>query len=158
LALGALGYISKPVNRELLVAEINNLAKSVRTIMVTDDNEFELNQMAQILETAGFKTLVAQSGEECLQKLEEEIPDLLILDLVMPETDGFEVLDRIRKKPETQNLPVIIVTAKNLSEDEKIRLHPKACKMKSGELLRNWMKIIQAGWRIPGRKNPESSW
>jgi CheY-like chemotaxis protein len=122
LALGALGYISKPVNRELLVAEINNLAKSVRTIMVTDDNNFELDQMSQILETAGFKTLLAHSGVECLQKLEEEIPDLLILDLVMPETDGFEVLDRIRKKPKTQNLPVIIVTAKNLSHDEKIRL------------------------------------
>ncbi len=122
LALGALGYISKPVNKELLMAEINNLSKSVRTIMVTDDNNFELTQMAQILETAGFKTLLAHNGAECLQKLEEEIPDLLILDLVMPETDGFEVLDRIRKKPETKNLPVIIVTAKNLSEDEKIRL------------------------------------
>ncbi len=122
LALGALGYISKPVNKELLMAEINNLSKSVHTIMITDDNNFELTQMAQILGAAGFKTLLAHSGTECLQKLEEEIPELLILDLVMPETDGFEVLDRIRKKPETQNLPVIIVTAKNLSQDEKIRL------------------------------------
>ncbi len=121
-ALGAVGYINKPVEKDILIREINHIQKHSKTILITDDNPFELDQIAHILREAKYKVLLAHSGEECLECLKKDIPDLLILDLIMPGMDGFEVLDEIRSNPDTQNLPVIIVTAKELSDQEKIRL------------------------------------
>jgi len=127
MALGAVGYVSKPVNRGLLIAEINNLCGSLaHSILIADDNEFELKEIARNIEQEGMKAIPAANGRICMEKLQEIRPDALVLDLIMPEMNGFEVLEEIRSNPDTRNLPVIVVTAKDLSMEEKQLLSGKA--------------------------------
>lgn len=122
IALGAVGYINKPVARNILISEIYKLNKAPDTVMIVDDNNFELNQISNIIKSEKINTVLASTGEECFKLLEDEIPDVLVLDLMMPGIDGFEVLDKIRKKKETRDLPVIIVTAKDLTVEDRSRL------------------------------------
>jgi len=122
-ALGAVGSITKPFTRDALIAEINKIGRPrPHSIMVVDDNEIDLREMARVIEEEGIKTVLAGSGSNCMEMLKEDSPDILVLDLMMPEMDGFEVLDRIRMDPKTGNLPVIIVTAKDLSIEDRKRL------------------------------------
>jgi len=122
-ALGAVGYVTKPVNRDLLIGEINRIdGPTPHTIMVVDDNEIERKEMAFIIEEEGMKALVAEDGRKCMDMIRESLPDILVLDLIMPEVDGFEVLDKVRSDPVTRKLPVIVVTAKDLSTEERENL------------------------------------
>lgn len=118
-AMGAIGFIQKPIDRKLLVSEINKLHTNPNYVMIVDDNEVELNEMSEIIQTEGIKTILAKNGKECLSLLQETIPDLLVLDLLMPDIDGFQILNEIRKAKATKNLPVIVVTAKDLSRRDK---------------------------------------
>ena len=86
-------------------------------IVVIDDEADVVFLMRKILEKMGHEVIPAYSGEEGLEKVIAEKPDLVILDLMMPGIDGYEVLERIRKNPETEKIPVIIVSAKNNEED-----------------------------------------
>jgi len=123
IALGAVGYVSKPVNKNLLIAEIKRIdGPSPYTVLITDDNEIDRNEMVRTVEQENMKAIIADSGKKCLNFLKESIPDILVLDLMMPEIDGFTVLNTIRSNPETRNLPVIVVTAKDLTSDDKQKL------------------------------------
>ena len=122
-ALGAVGCITKPFTRDALIIEINKIGRPrPHSIMVVDDNEIDLREMARVIEEEGVKTVLADSGNKCIEMLKEDLPDILVLDLMMPEMDGFEVLDRVRTNPKTGNLPVIIVTAKDLTFEDRKRL------------------------------------
>ncbi len=121
-ALGAVGYINKPVDKDLLILEIKTINKTPDSVMIVDDNEFELKQMTEIIEAEGINTILATGGKECIKLLEEKVPDILVLDIMMPDMDGFKVLKKIRKNPKTRDLPVIIVTAKDLTKEDKTRL------------------------------------
>jgi len=79
-------------------------------IMIVDDDATMVNLLATILEIEGFEVLKALSAREAFSVLDEDMPDLILLDIMMPELDGFEVLARLRREPETRNLPVIILT------------------------------------------------
>jgi CheY-like chemotaxis protein/signal transduction histidine kinase/HAMP domain-containing protein len=144
-ALGAMGYIQKPVNKKLLISEIEKINEIPDSVMIVDDNDFELKQMAEIIEAENINTILAHGGEESLKLLDEKIPDILVLDLMMPGVDGFEVLDKIRKKPETQDLPVIIVTAKSITEKDKMQLSGKVSSLvaKSDTTPRDLYKEIE---------------
>ena len=123
-ALGAVGYVTKPINKNMLLAEIHKVdGLSPRLAMVVDDSEIDRNEISRILEEGDIDTIKIESGKECLSQLEKTLPDVLILDLIMPEIDGFEVLEKIRCNPKTQTLPVIIVTAKDLTNEDKKKLN-----------------------------------
>lgn len=124
-ALGAMGYINKPVDKELFLAEIRLINKAPKTVMLVDDNKLDLNQMAKILEDENIVTKKANSGKECFKLMKEGVPDILVLDLMMPNIDGFQVLSKLRNDPETRDLPTIIVTAKDLTEEDKAKLMGK---------------------------------
>jgi threonine synthase len=79
--------------------------------------------MRRILQSQGnFTIFEAGDGKEGLKIINKERPNLIILDLMMPEMDGFSVLDALKSKPETANIPVIVATAKELTGEEKSRL------------------------------------
>jgi CheY-like chemotaxis protein/signal transduction histidine kinase/HAMP domain-containing protein len=123
IALGAVGYVSKPINRNQLIAEINRIdGPSPYSILITDDNEIDRNEIARTVEQANMKAIIADSGKKCLNIIKEYLPDVLVLDLMMPEMDGFSVLNTIRSDPITRNLPVIVVTAKDLTAEDKQKL------------------------------------
>jgi pilus assembly protein CpaE len=89
-------------------------------ILVADDDSSTLRTLTHALEREGYKVHTAQDGADALQQVEEQRPDLLILDVIMPQVDGHEVCRRLRRKPEFARMPVIILTAQN-SQDEKVR-------------------------------------
>jgi diguanylate cyclase (GGDEF)-like protein len=87
-------------------------------ILVVDDELAILNLLKDILEDKGYEVSTAQSGKEALEKLKKKIPHLIILDILMPEMDGYEVCRRIRKNAILKHLPIIMLTAKSNIEDE----------------------------------------
>jgi CheY-like chemotaxis protein len=88
-----------------------------RTIMVVDDNPDIITIVKTILEGKGYHVLSASSGQELLNLLTDRKPDLIILDIMMPEMDGLEVLGRLKAVTETASIPVILLTAKVQYED-----------------------------------------
>jgi CheY-like chemotaxis protein len=90
---------------------------SAKTIIVVDDNPDIVNIVKTILEGKGYSVMCAYSGAELFTKLKEKKPDLIILDIMMPEMDGLEVLTRLKGVPDTASLPVILLTAKVQYED-----------------------------------------
>ena len=88
-----------------------------RTIMVVDDNPDIITIVKTILEGKGYQVLSASSGQELLNLLPDRKPDLIILDIMMPEMDGLEVLGRLKAVTETAAIPVILLTAKVQYED-----------------------------------------
>ncbi len=123
-ALGAIGYLTKPLSRNLLLSEIRKIGRpGIRSVMIVDDNEIDRREFRQIIETNGLIPIIAHDGAACLEMLINQIPDILILDLMMPEPDGFAVLETIRSNPKTRDLPVIVATAKDLTKEDRERLH-----------------------------------
>jgi two-component system sensor histidine kinase/response regulator len=88
-----------------------------RTILVVDDNLDSTLILRSILENQGFTVRTANNGQDALGQLEREVPDVILLDVMMPEMSGFEVLERIRATHATSKVPVIMVTAKMQDED-----------------------------------------
>ena len=88
-----------------------------KTIMVVDDNPDIITIVKTILEGKGYTVLSASSGPELLNLLKNQKPDLIILDIMMPEMDGLEVLSQLKAVSETATVPVILLTAKVQYED-----------------------------------------
>jgi two-component system alkaline phosphatase synthesis response regulator PhoP len=88
-----------------------------RTIMVVDDNPDIVTIVKTILEVKGYVVQSAFSGQEVLNLLEQQKPDLIILDVMMPQMDGLEVLTRLKGDPGTASIPIILLTAKVQYED-----------------------------------------
>ena len=88
-----------------------------RKILVVDDDEHILRSLAQYLELEDFDVTTASSGTEALQRFEESTPDLMVLDVMMPGMDGFEVLQKVRQGADTAALPVLMLTARDQHAD-----------------------------------------
>jgi len=118
-----LNYLHKPLQPDQLAAELSRLNRApgehgaaVKTVLLVDDDPGMLGLHRRLVEQAGYQALTAQSGSEALEKLETVLPDLILLDLMMPEMDGFEVLAALHSREATRDIPVIILTARMLSE------------------------------------------
>ncbi len=95
----------------------SNIPASKRTIMVVDDNPDIVTIVKTLLEGKGFKVRSAYSGLEFFNLLTKNKPTLIILDIMMPQMDGMEVLVRLRRNPSTSSVPVILLTGKVNDED-----------------------------------------
>ncbi len=89
-----------------------------KTILLVEDSEPQIVQMSYILNLSGYNVRIAHNGKEALESIKITTPDAMILDLMMPEVDGFEVLDSIRSQKETSQIPVLILTAKHITQNE----------------------------------------
>lgn len=90
-------------------------------ILVVDDNELNLSLMAKILEFEGYQVTLAHSGKDALESVMQSMPDLAVLDVMMPDMDGFVLCSRLRQPPISASVPIVLLTAMN-SEDEKRRV------------------------------------
>lgn len=87
-------------------------------ILIVEDNEAAIIQIKTVLASEGYMVDVATGGQEALDYMKETIPDCIILDLMMPDIDGFQVLEQLRSTPPTAHLPVLVLTAKDLTPDD----------------------------------------
>jgi signal transduction histidine kinase/CheY-like chemotaxis protein len=106
---------SDPVIRSDLSS---STAKKDRTILVVEDSEPAIIQIKDILTGQGYQIRIARNGKEALERIEQALPDAMILDLMMPEMDGFAVLKMIRSDEKTAKIPVLILTAKHITKEE----------------------------------------
>ncbi|MCF8298209.1 MAG: response regulator [Saprospiraceae bacterium] len=108
------------LSKEKDIDEENKIAES--HILIIDDNDDVITQLKAVLKEEGYIINVARGGQEALDYFKHSIPHGIILDLMMPEIDGFEVLEDIRTTEKTKNIPVLILTAKDLTKDELAKL------------------------------------
>ena len=88
-----------------------------KKILAVDDEKHIVRLVQVNLERAGYEVVTANDGKEALQKVQDENPDLVVLDVMMPYMDGFEVLQNLRRNPSTRDIPVIMLTAKAQDAD-----------------------------------------
>ncbi len=130
-ALGAADYLNKPIERDTLLTTLHkhigapteNEAHQSGTILVVEDDRVTREMMRRILEHAGWKVSEAENGRVALSRIVEHHPMLIILDLMMPEVDGFQLIDVLRTNPEWRTIPVVVITAIDLSPAERIQLN-----------------------------------
>ncbi len=121
-----------------LLAALNRVApEGFPRIAIADDSPDARRLIRRILQSQGdFTIFEADNGKSALALVEKEKPDLLILDLIMPEMDGFAVIDTLKRNPETANIPVIVASAKELTPEEKDRLEGRIQSlMQKGDFL-----------------------
>ena len=112
---------SETVNSEPVVIQPVNEVSDL-DIMIVDDDPNTLFTLAEIVQEANCNPIIAHDGKECLELLETKIPDLILLDIIMPEMDGFKTIKQIKKNKSWSDIPVIAVTAKAMNEDHEIIL------------------------------------
>jgi adenylate cyclase len=123
-ALGAADYLVKPVDRIKLVKTLTGICGATAGhVLLVDDDEVVRRGVRQALEPTGWKVTEAENGQVAVDSLIVALPNVIILDLMMPKMDGFEFLNELRGRPDWQDIPVVVITAKDLTEDERNRLN-----------------------------------
>jgi CheY-like chemotaxis protein len=120
-ALGADDYLVKPVEREQLrrvIARYHH-PEEQRSALLVDDDQAVRDTVSHALQSSGWEIQQAENGQEALDQLARHEPSLILLDLMMPVMDGFDFLIEKQANERWRNIPVIVLTAKDLSEDEK---------------------------------------
>lgn len=115
-ALGATEYLMKPINRKRLIQVLDKYGvQGNQRILVVEDDASTREIFQRILTKEGFRVMEAENGRVGLEQVKKQIPDLILLDLMMPEMDGFLFVRELRKKEEWRHIPVVVVTAKTLT-------------------------------------------
>jgi CheY-like chemotaxis protein len=123
-SLGAADYLVKPVDREKLTQILRRIFGSVRgRVLLVDDDDIVRRQMRLQLQHGGWTISEAANGRIALARIAEAQPDAIILDLIMPEMDGFEFLEELRSRAEWRDIPVVVVTSKDLTAEDRARLN-----------------------------------
>ncbi|MEJ7763232.1 MAG: response regulator, partial [Thermomicrobiales bacterium] len=124
--LGATDYLVKPITPTAMLGVLDRFAPAPPAdVLVVDDDPIARELVGRLLEQARYRVRVAVDGNEAIRELGVRAPDLLILDLMMPDTDGFEVLGSVRETAATRDLPVIVMSAKDLSTEEATLLRQR---------------------------------
>jgi signal transduction histidine kinase/CheY-like chemotaxis protein len=156
-ALGATGFLTKPVDREALRTTLGRFvgtAVGARVLVVEDDDAMR-TMLRRLLVGEGCLVAESENGKVALERVSEFHPDLVLLDLMMPVMDGFEFIEALRSRPDAADIPVIVVTAADLSDAEAARLSGKVDEIvrKSGrdleeiadELRQRVARVVSAG-------------
>jgi CheY-like chemotaxis protein len=124
-ALGAADYFTKPIDWQRLGAVLQKYRKgaSSQTVLIVEDDERTREMLRRTLQKEGWAIREAANGRLGLEQLAHGIPALILLDLMMPEVDGFSFMQELRKRPDCAYVPVIVITAKDLTEEDRRRLN-----------------------------------
>ncbi|MCT7983996.1 response regulator [Laspinema sp. A4] len=132
MALGASDYMTKPIDRHRLIALLHKYQQRqeesapdkgpVESILIVEDDPATRDLLHRVLENHGWKTFVAENGRRGLEAIAAHPPDLILLDLMMPEMDGFEFLNALKQYPLWRSIPVVVMTAKDITPQEYLQL------------------------------------
>jgi signal transduction histidine kinase/DNA-binding response OmpR family regulator len=137
IALGAIDYFVKPVNASVLVERLDRFdaphAPSNRKVrvLVVDDEPANRSLLTEALEPAGFTVMTASGGRDAIKIAKKSKPDLVLLDLLMPDVNGFDVVEALRADDKTRDTPIMVLTAANLSEADKSVLNGRVSQILS---------------------------
>ncbi len=132
--IGDVEFLSKPIDRQQLVqlmvkfdlmADGKRARKMPSSVLVVDDDRQTVSLVKAILKPFGMKVLTAENGKTAIEQALRNKPDLVLLDLVMPGLDGFEVVAALRREKETSQMPILVHTAKPLTKEDRTRLEGK---------------------------------
>jgi CheY-like chemotaxis protein len=130
LERGAFAYTVKPITTEELASVFERIARistnRVKQLLVVEDNEVERASMVELLGYKDIEITAVGTGQEALAKLQEKQYDCLVLDLRLPDISGFEVLETIRQDKNLQELPIVVFTGKELTDEEEAKLRKMA--------------------------------
>ena len=155
--LGAVDHLVKPIDKSALLASLRSLHLPEQDggvrILIVDDDPQAIRLLSAILESEGYDVLEAYGGQEGIDLAIAEAPTLIILDLAMPEVDGFQVVKRLAEHPSACDIPIVICTAMDLSDEEKDRLNGQIQSVieKSGNVRQ---KLLDAIRRIERFRTP----
>ena len=149
-ALGAAEYMTKPVDRERLVAVLKKFRDNATTrpVLVVEDDGAVRELVRRALSQDGLKVLEAANGREALERVEQSLPSLILLDLMMPGMDGFGFIEKLRRKEEWRRIPVVVLTSEDVTPEEQARLQSSTTiLLKKGQshdaLMREMRELIQ---------------
>jgi len=148
-ALGADDYLIKPVTQKQLLQSLNkhkNQYRSGGSVLVIEDDQKTRDMLVKVLTKRGFEVATAANGKIGLQQLDKTPPDLILLDLMMPEVDGFQFVFDLSRKAHWRSIPIIVITAKTLTEIDLMRLNGRVEKIlqKGGYTLEELVQDIQS--------------
>jgi len=160
--LGVTDYIYKPVDREKLVSAITRCVRYGDTapVLIVDDDARQRDLLKRTLEKDGWETIRAHNGRAALEAVRARTPSIIILDLMMPEMDGFELIHTLRKNPETREIPVVVLTAMDLSNADRMMLANNVTEvLKKGassrdEVLKIVKDLVESAMHRDSRKSP----
>jgi CheY-like chemotaxis protein len=121
--LGASDYLTKPIDPGRLALVMNRHLAPGATVVVVDDDPAARQMTGRLLRKSGWKVIEAENGRVALQRLSDQPADLIIVDLMMPEMDGFDLVDALRRDRERHSTPIVVMTAKDITEEERQRLN-----------------------------------
>ncbi|MBI3244730.1 MAG: response regulator [Chloroflexi bacterium] len=124
-ALGAADYMVKPVDRERLVSVLKKYqcATPADSVLIVEDDIATREMMERMLTQEGWRVSVAPNGRIGLERLSQQLPCLILLDLMMPEMDGFQFISELRRRETWRSIPVVVVTAKDLTTEDRQQLN-----------------------------------
>jgi CheY-like chemotaxis protein len=121
-ALGASDYLTKPIDRERLAASVQKYRHGSQTVLVVEDDDDTREMMVRTLANDGWTVREANNGRVALERVQEGVPELILLDLMMPEMDGFEFISHLRENDSWHAIPVVVLTAKDITAEDHLRL------------------------------------
>jgi len=123
-AMGVMDYLVKPISRAALIALLDRLSESVHRILVVDDDPRMAHLLSRMIQATGrgYEVTRAYNGQEGLRKMRRQRPDLVLLDLVMPEMDGYAMLAQMREEPKLRHALVAVITAREHTPEEERQL------------------------------------
>ena len=123
-SLGATDYLTKPVDWNNLskILQKHEIEAGEQNILIVEDDEITRDMLKKSLETNDYKVISAINGKEGLSMVKKTKPALILLDLMMPEMDGFEFAEKLRENKDWLDIPVVVITAKDLTSDDHKRL------------------------------------
>ncbi|MEM7168993.1 MAG: PAS domain S-box protein [Pseudomonadota bacterium] len=120
--LGAADYLLKPFDRDTILAALARLAPLPGRLLIVDDDPFIGDMISQMMEKEPYEIAFARDGEDALRDIQKLKPDAILLDLLMPRMDGFAVIDALQRQADFRDIPILVLTAKALSEQEEKEL------------------------------------
>jgi adenylate cyclase len=123
VALGAAGYLTKPIDRDRLLAIMAHQASRVGSVLIVEDDPEQRHVLRSLLGPEGWTVSEAENGRVGLAALAAQIPDMIVLDLMMPEMDGFEFVAALQASPAWRTIPVVVITALDLTAEDHRRLN-----------------------------------
>jgi CheY-like chemotaxis protein len=155
--LGAFDYLLKPFDRETIFTALARISPHRGRLLVVDDDPQVVDLVRQLLDDQSYEIKSASDGEEALEEIARQRPDVVLLDLLMPRMDGFGVIEALRHDPRYRDIPVVVLTAKALTPEEKTSLQQHVLKIVQKRGLERDALIQDLRTALRAYQSPESA-